>query len=42
MQCTPAFEDKVALPVDKFELRYDIVVIAPGVSYSRAALVLAN
>jgi NADH:ubiquinone reductase (non-electrogenic) len=32
VQCTPAFEDRIALPVDKFELGYDIVVIAPGVS----------
>ena len=32
VQCTPAFPDKVALPVDKFSLDYDIVVIAPGVS----------
>jgi NADH:ubiquinone reductase (non-electrogenic) len=32
LQCTPSFPDKVALPVDKFSLEYDIVVIAPGVS----------
>jgi len=34
VQCAPAFPDKVALPVDKFSLGYDIVVIAPGVSIS--------
>lgn len=32
VKCVPAFPDKVALPVDKFNLDYDIVVIAPGVS----------
>jgi NADH:ubiquinone reductase (non-electrogenic) len=32
LQCTPAFPDNIALPVDKFSLDYDIVVIAPGVS----------
>lgn len=33
VQCTPAFLDTVALPVEKFETGYDIVVIAPGVSW---------
>jgi NADH:ubiquinone reductase (non-electrogenic) len=32
VRCSPAFSDKVALPVGNFELGYDIVVIAPGVS----------
>jgi NADH:ubiquinone reductase (non-electrogenic) len=38
VQCAPAFPDKVALPVDKFSLDYNIVVIAPGVSPHRAIL----
>jgi NADH:ubiquinone reductase (non-electrogenic) len=33
VKCSPAFPDKVSLPVDNFELAYDVVVIAPGVSY---------
>jgi NADH:ubiquinone reductase (non-electrogenic) len=42
LQCTPAFPDEVALPVDKFELSYDIVVIAPGVSASGHSLKYTN